>query len=257
MKIVHKNIGTGLIIATFSAVIIVCFLIDPIAQDLNYHNFSDIKGFSYLPNALNVLSNIPFILVGTIGLIAMNKQGKHSLNILSSNKLSYFFLFLGSVLVGFGSGYYHFNPSNETLVWDRIPMTIAFMGLYSIIISEFVSEKVGRLSLIPLIILGVFSVLYWWFTEAGGAGDLRFYAIVQFVPILIIPLMLIFYRSTFNDTNGYWILILTYVGAKVFETFDHQIHGYMGVISGHSIKHIVPALGLYYLIIRYKKRKYA
>ena len=118
----------------------------------------------------------------------MYKLGKQPLNILSNNKHSYLFLFLGSILVGLGSGYYHISPNNETLVWDRIPMTVAFMALYSIIISEFVSVKAGRLLLFPLIIIGVCSVIYWQFTEVSGAGDLRFYAVVQFFPILTIPI---------------------------------------------------------------------
>jgi hypothetical protein len=254
MKIVNEKNGARLIGSIFIVVIAIFFLVDPVSQSLDYHIFSDAKGLSYLPNTLNVLSNVPFILVGIIGLIAMYKQGKRPLNILIVNKLSYLFLFLGSVLVGLGSGYYHISPSNEALVWDRIPMTIAFMGLYSIIISEFVSEKVGKLSLIPLVVIGISSVLYWRFTEIGGAGDLRFYAVVQFFPILTIPIMLIFFRPKFDHTIGYWVLISSYVGAKVFETFDYQIHGVLQVISGHSIKHVLPALGLYYLIVIYQKR---
>ena len=249
-----QNIGIGLIITVFIAVISSFIFVDPISQNLSYHNFSDSEGFRYLPNTLNVISNIPFICVGAIGLAALFNRNKSTLNILTGNKLSYIFLFAGSVLVGFGSGYYHLNPTNESLVWDRIPMTIAFMALYSIILSEFVSPKIGKLSLIPLLVIGVFSVLYWWFSERYGVGDLRLYAVVQFFPVITIPIILLCFNPKYSHCIGYWVLILTYIGAKLFETFDYQIHNFLGVISGHSIKHVLPALGLYYLIVTYKKR---
>ena len=39
-------------------------LLDPIPQDLAYHNFADTRALFGLPNAYDVLSNIPFLLVG-------------------------------------------------------------------------------------------------------------------------------------------------------------------------------------------------
>jgi len=254
MNMVNEKVGSYLIGAIFIAVIAIFFLVAPVGQDLGYHNFSDGNGFSYLPNTLNVLSNIPFFLVGLTGLVAMNRGGKQSLKLIDNNRLPYFFLFAGAVLVGVGSSYYHLIPNNETLVWDRIPMTIAFMGLYSVIISEFISVRLGKLAIIPLIVIGICSVLYWWFTEIDGVGDLRFYAVIQFFPVLTIPIILIFFRSKFDYVRGYWVLIATYVGAKIFETLDHQIHNLLIIISGHSIKHVLPAIGLYYLVASYKKR---
>lgn len=254
MNMVKEKIGTVLIAVACIGVISAFLMLDPIAQDMDYHNFSDIKSFISIPNTLNVLSNIPFLLVGFSGLVALFRTSENPLNIINSIKLSYAFLFFGAALVGVGSSYYHLRPTNETLVWDRIPMTIAFMGLYSIIISEFISEKLGKYCLVPLLFLGLCSVLYWWFTESRGVGDLRYYVVIQFFPILTIPLMLIFFQSKFNCIWGYWILLSAYVAAKLFETFDYQIHNYFGVISGHSIKHVLPAIGLYILISAYKKR---
>ena len=251
---VKTKVGIILMILAFVTVVIVFLMNDPISQDLNYHEFSDTNTFISLPNALNVISNIPFIIAGSVGLLSLLGVSKYSIQVLDANKLSYFALFTGLILVGFGSGYYHLNPNNETLVWDRIPMTIAFMGLYAIIISEYISEKLGKFLLIPLLLAGVCSVMYWWFSEMNGAGDLRFYAMVQFFPILTIPIILLCFNGKYSHARGYWVLIMAYVGAKVFETFDYQIHQFIGGISGHSIKHVLPALGVYYLITAYRKR---
>ena len=244
-----------LLIAIISFCVLVSFLVvGPIAQDTAYHNFADTNSFFFIPNALNILSNSLLLLVGASGLLALRCTGRNSLTIINSLKPAYFLLFFGAALVGIGSSNYHWWPNNETLVWDRIPMTIAFMSIYSIIISEFVSEKLGRYCLVPFLLLGVCSVLYWWFTESRGTGDLRYYAVVQFFPILTIPMMLYFFKSAFNFVWAYWLLLGSYVAAKLFEAFDKQIHEYLGVVSGHSIKHVLPAIGLYILLIAYRKR---
>jgi len=98
-------------------------------------------------------------------------------------------------------------------------------------------------------------VLYWQWTEASGAWDLRFYALVQFLPILLIPLMLLMYGPNFSKVSGYWWLLLFYVVAKVLEYYDSDIFNLSsGLISGHSIKHMSAALGLYILLSTYKER---
>jgi len=164
-------------------------------------------------------------------------------------------LFLGVSLVAFGSGYYHLWPSNGSLVWDRLPMTIAFMALFSVIIGEYTSVQLGKLALWPLIVFGAFSVIYWHSTEVKGGGDLRLYVLVQFLPMLIIPLILLFFKSKFTCTSGYWLLLCTYVLAKVFEYFDEAIYNMPSLLSGHSLKHIVVAFGLLFLLRAYIDRE--
>ncbi len=245
----------ALLLVAISALITLAGLLiqDPIPQDPAYHNFADKKDAYNIPNILNVLSNLPFLIVGLLGLY--NLSIKNSLNIVTTNKLAYFALFLGSALVSFGSGYYHLWPDNQTLVWDRLPMTIAFMGLFSIVISEFISTKIGKQVLIPLLILGVMSVLYWHVTESNGYGDLRYYAMVQFFPILAIPIILVAFNSHFSNISAYWWLLAFYIAAKIFEHYDFEIQALLSVISGHSIKHIAAAIGLYILLRAYENRK--
>lgn len=107
-----------------------------------------------------------------------------------------FVFFVGIFLTGIGSTYYHLNPSNETLFWDRLPMTISFMAFFTIVISEFISKKLGTNLFIPLLTSGIFSLLYWQITESKGVGDLRFYVLVQFLPIILISAILIIYKNS-------------------------------------------------------------
>lgn len=254
MKYINEKNG-GILIGLLAIGTMLALLnSEPIAQDILYHQFSDTHSFFSIPNSLNVISNLPFLFVGALGLLQLLKT--NTLQIVSSNKPAYIAIFLGTALVAFGSGYYHLSPNNETLVWDRIPMTIAFMGLFSVIITEFISEKIGKIALFPLLILGLSSVIYWHFTELNGAGDLRFYVLIQFFPLLSIPIILLFFNPKYDNTPSYWWLLFTYILAKIFELLDSQTHEIIHIISGHSIKHICAAVGLYILLKSYKSRKY-
>jgi hypothetical protein len=238
--------GKTLIAGISMIAVIVILFVKPIPQDLSYHGFIDGNNVFGVPNFWNVMSNLPFLMVGVLGLIKLNQ-----LKIINEIRLAYWILFFGVAMVAFGSGYYHWNPNNATLVWDRLPMTIAFMSLFPIIISEFVSIKLGKILLFPLLIVGMASVGYWlWF------DDLRFYALVQFLPIVLIPIILLMYGSKFTKVSGYWWLLFAYVVAKIFEYFDGQIFNLLeGLMSGHAIKHVIAAVGLYVLLRSYQSRE--
>ena len=237
----HK-IGYYSIIILALLAILGMFFLSPIIQNEDYHNFSDTHTILNIPNFWNVVSNIPFLIVGILGLLKLNS--------ITTHKIQYFIFFLGVSLVSIGSSYYHLKPTSNTLVWDRLPMTIAFMALFSIIISEFIHREIGQKVLIPALIIGGVSVLYWVVFK-----DLRFYALAQFYPLLAIPIILIFYKSKYNLTAGYWLLLLAYVIAKILEQFDAEIHHFLTIISGHSLKHIAAAIGIFILLNTYLKRK--
>ena len=220
-------------------------LLDPIVQDTAYHNFADSRKMYAVSNFWNVVSNVPFLLVGIYALLKLKVMVYEK-----QMHVAFVLLFMGVSLVAFGSGYYHLSPNNETLIWDRLPMAMSFMALLTIIISECISLEEGKKLLYPLLILGVFSVLYWAYND-----DLRLYMFVQFYPMVVIPFLLLFFNASFTLSRGYWYLLLCYILAKVFEYYDHAIYEILGVISGHSLKHMVAALGLYILVRVYMNRE--
>src|ERR1700689_4658436 len=157
----HVVIFVGLIVAWLVALL----LLPPIPQDQGYHQFADKRTLLGVPNFWNVVSNIPFIAIGAMGLRQFRRDPAIIL------------LFLGILLTGFGSSYYHLDPSDRTLFWDRLPMAIGFMAILAITIEERVSPSAGAFLLWPLIAIGVLSLLLWRWT-----GDLRLYIWVQFFP---------------------------------------------------------------------------
>ena len=108
-----------------------------------------------------------------------------------------------------------------------------------------------------MVSIGVLSVLYWLCTEAAGRGDLRPYILVQFLPTLVIPVILLCSKAWFTQVSGYWLLLLAYVIAKLFEHFDKEVLGATLLISGHSVKHVAASTGIYILLKSFGRRRCA
>jgi len=223
--------------------LIIVALLPAIPQDPGYHNFADQRSFLGVPNFLNVLSNIFFIGIGLAGCLRLSTIAGN--RILPGSFWLYQIFFAGVVCVGIGSGYYHWSPTNATLIWDRLPMTVAFMTFFSIIIAEYISEKLARALFLPLLLMGAGSVWYWHYTELHGRGDLRPYVIVQFLPMLLIPAILLLYPPRFSHSGYYWGFLGAYVLAKILELGDCFFYQLLYGISGHTLKHVAAASGCY------------
>ena len=49
--------------------IIAVMLQSPMQQDVSYHQFADNRCIEFIPNAVNVISNLSFVIIGLMGLI--------------------------------------------------------------------------------------------------------------------------------------------------------------------------------------------
>lgn len=224
------------VLLTVIAVVAVLFL-PPISQPQDYHHFADARTFWGIPNALNVLSNLPFLLVGIWGLLAVGRANFSD----SRERMPYGVLFAGVALTAFGSAYYHLSPNNDRLVWDRLPITFGFMGFFAAVISERISLRAGRALLWPLVAMGVASVFYWHWTEQQGVGDLRWYLLVQIYPLLAIPLLMAWLPPRYTAGRYILLAIALYVAAKVFELADAPVFAVLHYLSGHTLKHLAAA----------------
>lgn len=230
---------------------LVAVVAEPVAQDPAYHLFADKRLLVGIPNFFDVMSNLPFAVVGFAGLyfIARNRTPLKTM-------LAWQFFFAGIFLTAFGSGYYHLAPSNETLVWDRLPMTIAFMSFVTIIIDEYLSRSLARRVLVPLLIAGAASVFYWAYTEAEGRGDLRAYALVQFLPLLLIPMIVLLYQERSGLGRYIGWMIVFYIASKLLEFFDAEVFTASRIASGHSLKHVFAAMAPACLLYGLWQRRY-
>jgi hypothetical protein len=243
----------GVLLGVALAAIVAILFVPPIAQPLDYHSFADTRAMFGVPNFWNVMSNMPFLLVGTVGLIEV-MRGKYPGG-LPSMRVAYGLFFLGVALVCFGSGYYHWTPANATLAWDRLPMAFAFMAFVSIVIAEHLNERIGKALLWPLIIIGVFSVWYWDYTESLGRGDLRLYGLVQFLSLVMVALIWLMFPSRLTGIGYLWAMFAGYALAKLLEEFDEQVYEALGnQMSGHALKHVAAAAGMYCFVLALRRR---
>lgn len=227
------------------------FMMPSIPQDVLYHEFADQQIWFGIPNFFNVVSNIPYMLIGFAGLRLLSSDNK--VELIESIRFIYRLFFAGVLLVGLGSGYYHLSPQNSTLLWDRLPMAVAFMSFFTIVLAEFMREKLAPILFPLLLFLGLASVLYWYWSESIGRGDLRLYLLVQFLPVVLMPVIFLSYSSRFTKVYFFWLVLVCYGLAKGFESIDFEVYEFTGIVSGHTLKHLVSAVGpfmLYLALIR-------
>ncbi len=242
-------------IALAVGAVVLALLLPRIPQPAAYHAFADQRTMMGIPNFWNVISNAAFIPVGLAAFWVMARNPKPRFHA-SFERWAYLVAFAGVLLVGLGSGYYHLHPDNQTLFWDRLPMTLVFMALLSAVIAERIDTMVGALLLLPFLLLGILSAEVWRRGELTGVGDLRFYLLVQFYPMLAIPLMMALFPARYTRTRDMSWLVLWYAMAKALEQWDAAVfRATGGVMSGHALKHLAAALAVAALVVMVAHRE--
>ena len=234
----------GLLLVLLTALALVLAL-DPIRQDPAYHALADTRALFGIPNFFNVTSNAAFLIVGIAGLrwCFVNKGRGAS--------ASWTLFFFGIALIAAGSAYYHLAPGDGTLVWDRLPMTVAFMGCFVAIVSEHLDAGLERKLLVPAVVLGIASVVWWKYTD-----DLRLYAWVQLAPLLAVLYLMTAFPGRYSHRAYLIGGTAIYAAAKVCEFQDGAIFEMTsGIVSGHTLKHVAAALGAYFVYLMLRGRE--
>ena len=240
-----------LLLGLLIVVVFIVGMLEPIAQDPTYHLFADQRSFFGISNFNDVVSNIGFAAVGALGLLAVAGARRREIFVHSSDARPYLVFFLGIALISLGSVYYHLEPSNERLFWDRLPMSMGFMAISSAVVADRVDARAGSgWLLVALLAMGAASLIYWDWTESQGRGDLRPYAMVQFYPMVAMPLIIgLFPRHHYTLGRFLAWAILWYGLSKVFEYFDHEVFGFLGhTVSGHTLKHLTAAIATFVVL---------
>ncbi len=239
-----------LILALFFTTTALVLFFPPVAQSLGYHNFADSTTLCGVPNFWNVVSNASFLIAGVLGLSFMLRpevRNGTTTFVHSSEWWPYFAFFLGVTATAFGSAYYHFAPDSNTLVFDRLPLAVMFMALFAAVVSERIEPEAGRFLTLPMVLFGASTVVNWAVTEHLGLGDLRLYAVVQFFPIICVPVILRLFPPRYTRANDLLVSIGWYALAKLFETFDLAVYEVLG-LSGHTIKHVLCGVSAYWIL---------
>ena len=206
----------------------------PIAQDPAYHDFADRRALFGIPNFADVASNLAFLATGLWGLVRAPRRDTREA------RLSWRILFAATVMLCFGSAWYHLSPNDGTLVWDRLAISAVCAALFVALLAENVAPCIERFALLPALLCGAGSVLYWHWS-----GDLRLYVWMQTAPLLAVPLLLVLFPA--RHSHRVWLLagLACYGVAKLAELADEIIFAASaGFVSGHTLKHLLAALAI-------------
>lgn len=229
-------------------------LLPRMAQPLAYHRFADARELFGIANFEDVASNLGFLVVGIAGLcvVASRREAfEHAVE-----RWPYAVFFVGLVLTSVGSTYYHLVPDNARLFWDRLPMTVAFMGILASQIADRVSVRAGVALLAPMLLVGAASVIYWEWTERAGAGNVIPYAILQGYSMVMLLLVTFLYPSRYTRGGDLYYLFGWYAASKVFEALDARIYAATAhLVSGHTLKHLAGAVAGLAICIMLARRR--
>jgi hypothetical protein len=225
-------------------------LLPPIPQPLAYHNFADQRTIAGIPHAWDVLSNLAFLLSGALGLWFVVRAR----TVDAGTRFAFGTLFCGLVLTSIGSAYYHLQPDNQRLVFDRLPMIVAMAGCIGALLADRFGGKTAWI-ITALLAIGMWTVHYWNAGEQAGHGDLRWYLLFQGLTIVAGALLLVFFPSRNKATVAFTIAVIGNVLAKVFELLDKPIYSLGSAVSGHTLKHL--SAGLAFLPVAFALRRIA
>ncbi len=208
----------------------------PIAQPPGYHAFADQEVVFGIPHFADVLSNLGFALVALWGWAKLACASHH--HALEQGWAGYRLFLIGLFFTAIGSSYYHLDPDNARLVWDRLPIALACGGLLAGVWGDTRHKNSSGFAS-WLALAAIVSVAWWYFTELSGTGDLRAYLLLQGLPILLIPLWQWIHGMPRPDRLAFGAALLLYVFAKFAELNDREIAAALGAVSGHTLKHLL------------------
>ncbi len=242
-----------------STIVIVALaaILPPIAQSESYHQFVDQRLYFGIPNFLNVVSNLAFLLIGVAGVVFIGRSfglNRYPSFVTKVECWPYLILFLSIAMVCLGSAYYHWAPNNAGLLWDRLPIACGVTALLAATIVDRVSVKAGLILTPVLVFLGLASVLHWYWSELQGTGNLNFYIVVQFYSLLLVIVLSIVCPSRYTRGSDIYIVVAMYGLSKVAEKLDAEIYALGQLISGHTLKHLLAAAAVYWIFRMLVKR---
>ncbi len=206
--------------------------------NLGGNHFVDARVWLGIPNAADVLSNVPFAVFGVWGLRLQANADKASHRYLGRENFVLTLFFIGLIFTAAGSMLYHLAPSDGTLLWDRAGMAFAFAGMLGVAASERVSARSGIWLGLTSLLAGMLSLLVW-----SQTADVLPWMTLQFGSLMLILILAITRKHSKSLGISLYAVVAWYALAKVFESNDHAIFEATGHwVSGHTLKHLTASL---------------
>ncbi|KAI9118423.1 hypothetical protein K1719_010755 [Acacia pycnantha] len=217
--------------------IVFLFFTPKIPRSPYHHHFLDMRNLLGVPSTLNVITNFPFLVVGVLGLVFTLEGGVFNISS-QGEAFAWALYYAGIVGIAFGSAYYHLKPDNSRVLWDTLPMMVAYAFLFSCLVIERIGQRIGLCCLFTLLFASFLSVAY-----ERIYSDIRFCVIFQLILPFAIPGVAFMYPSRYTHSTYWFWSTGIYLLAKFEAVADKKIY-YVNsyIISGHSLEHLCLAL---------------
>ena len=240
----NKVLSKQIYFASLSTLIFIALLYGKVEQPQSYYQFADDRTFFGIPNGLDVMSNLAIVYPAIIGLLFLQDRRESGFQYRDPiEPVIYYSLFIGFALTFLGSIWFHLNPNDSTLVWDRLGMSVIMACYCSLIIADMYSIDLAKQIHYPLIAIGSLSIIYWHFS-----GDLRFYFIFKLQPLILVFILIKFGKKVYDRSEDYLVSMLLIGIATLMENVDEGVFESLVIISGHTLKHIFAGASLWWVM---------
>lgn len=219
----------GTLAAVVLAPLILVAMMHPVIRGAGFHVYADQRTTLGIPHIGDVLSNLPFVIVGLFGMW-------HARDITGLPRGLVLAFFASVACIGLGSGLYHLTPSDATLAVDWLPIALTASLMVALLVHDRIDPTLGWIVTAVATAASVGSIAWWWFTL-----DARWYGLVQLTSIALVPVIVILYPRGRLERG--WLLagVACFVLARLVHAQDRALLDASGVISGHTLKHLLAA----------------
>ena len=219
-----------------AALAVLAALLPATGLPAGYHDFADQRTLLGLPHALDVLSNLPFAVMGAWGLWWLRRVPLDRLGTAQRGLAVLFFV--GLMATAFCSSSYHLDPHDAGLCIDRVGMSLAFAGLLGLAAADRIGTRAGVALAALVAVAAPATALVAWL-----GGNMTPWAVLQGGGLVLLAALAL--RRPQPRALGFSIIgvIAFYAVAKALELADAPVFALtQQLISGHSAKHLVAAL---------------
>ena len=219
-------------------------------QPRDYHLFADTRTCLDIPNFFNVASNFGFAMVG-MGVLAwlfMRRATLAKTFIERGELWICVALYASTFLVTFGSAYYHLAPDNERLFWDRLPMALVACAFVGSVFADRFGARAGTWALAALLPVSLGALIYWQSTFAPGPDNVWPYFVTLYGSLGFALIAMALFSSRYTHAHAAWVTLAIYAVAMAFDDqLDEELYALGNLLSGHSLKHMLAAVALFWL----------
>ncbi len=249
MHTLPRNLRLVLLAVTGIAVFISIFVFS-MPQPRAYHMFVDSRTCLGIPNFFNTASNLAFLVAGLSMLIFLYARRRQfpEMFIERGELWILVVLYASTLLVTFGSGYYHLAPDNARLFWDRLPMTLVASAFVSTIVADRFGARAGFATLAILFVLSFGALLYWLATQSLAQDNVWPYIATVYGSLSFAVVAMVLFPSRYTHAHAAWVTLAIYMTAMAFDTWlDSTLYTMGAILSGHSLKHLLAAVALFWM----------